>query len=332
MPNFIMTEGSARFKTLYGDYNAPIVSCIEDVAQACEEESIVDKIFRQQSSAHWAEGYSSTTAMDPWEPVGENGAHPQNGFVEGYDKTLQNETWKSQFAISRELVDDCQIGKMQQRATKFTKAYYRTREEFGASLLGGAIAGDSTVTRNGRTFDVLGADGLTLFNTAHVPKVSGANQTNKYADAFSQGALFKGITAYQNLCGENGELLSLCPDTILIPNDAALKEAVMACLASFQKPGTGDNDINPLLGSLDIIVWPYLNKYCTGATTPWFLMDRSFNDMADGLVMQNRVPLEITNKEGDNDESLWNGYARFTGGFVDWRAIMGFGLTGGSSL
>ena len=126
MPEFQMTEGSGRFNTLYGDYQAPIVSCIEDVAEAWEQKAVAPLIFREQKSTHFAEGYTGTTAMDEWLPVGESGAHPQNGFTEGYPKTLYNEVFKSQFAISRELVDDNQIGTMHNKLVEELKAFSKS--------------------------------------------------------------------------------------------------------------------------------------------------------------------------------------------------------------
>lgn len=330
MPEFIMTEGSGRFKTMYGDYQAPIVSCIEDVCEAWEQKSVAPLIFREQKSTHFAEGYTGTTAMDEWLPVGENGAHPNNGFTEGYPKTLYNEVFKSQFSISRELVDDNQIGTMMNRAKKFTNAYYRTREAFFARLLGEATKGNSTISINGRDFDCTAADGLALFHKEHKGKVSGKKQTNKYADAFSAAALFKMMTAYQNLQGENGEVLGLCPDTLVIPNDATMKEAAYAAVNSYSKPGGNNNDANPLLGNFNIIVWPYLNQFITGS--PWVIMDSKYNEDADGAIYQNRVDMEVRSVLGDNDENIWKGYARFTGGFVDWRCMMVGGITGGSTL
>lgn len=331
MPEIILTEGSGRLDSLYGKYQAPIVSCIEDVAEAWEQKAIAPLIFREQKSSNFAEGYTSTTAMGDWLPVGENGAHPTNGYSEGYTKTLYNETWKDQFSASRELIDDTQIGTVMKRATKFTNAFYRTRERFFARLLGEAVLGNSTFAINGRSFDCSASDGLALFAKEHKGKISGKKQTNKYADAFSTAALFKAMTAYQNLQGEAGEILGLCPDTLVLPNDAAMKAEAYAAVNSHSQPGGNNNDANPLLGNLNIIVWPYLNEFI-GTAKPWILMDSRFAEECDGAIYQNRVDLEVRSLLGDNDENIWKGYARFTGGFVDWRCMMAGGLTGGSSL
>lgn len=333
MPNFTLTEGSGKFNSLYGKFEAPIVSCIEDAAEAYEQLSVAPKIFRVRKSNNFADGYTSTTAMDDWQPVGENGERPQTGFEEGYTKILPNEVWKSGFSISRELVDDNQIGQMLDRAKKFTRSYYRTQERFFARILGYALQRKTAMTINNRKFDLTGADGECVFSKNHKPKVSGAKQTNVFADAFSEDALFRAMTAMQNLKGDNNETLALVPDTLIIPNVPELKKQAMAILASYQKPGSANNDYNPLFGNFDLIVWPYLNDFIgTTNTAPWIIMDSKYNEECDCAVWQNRVDMEVSNKEGDHDEQKWNGYSRFTGGFVDFRALMAGGITGGSDL
>ena len=61
-------------------------------------------------------------------------------------------------------------------------------------------------------------------------------------------------------------------------------------------------------------------------------MDSSYNEQCDGAVWLDRVDCEITSRLGANDENIWDGYARLSAGFVDWRFILGGGLSGGSTL
>ena len=331
MPEIILSESNQTLNALYGDFQAPIVSHIEELCEAWQEQEIAPLIFREQKIETFAGGYTSTTAMNDWAPVGENGAHPSNGFQEGFSKIIQDMTWKSQFGVSQEMVEDQQLGRALKDTTKFVNSYYRTKERFFANLLGTAATGGTSVTLNGKVFDATSADGLALFHKEHKGKVSGKKMSNKFADAFSGGAWGKMLTAYQNLEGENGEILGLCPDTLIIPNDTEMKDEAYAWVNSHNTPGSGNNDANPLYGNQRIIVWPYLNQFI-GTTKPWFIMDSKFNAEADGAVYQNRLDMVIRSVLGDNDENIWKGRARFAGGFVDWRCLMGGGMTGGSTL
>lgn len=331
MPEIILTEGNGTLDEIYGNFQAPIVEHIENLVEGWQEKSIAPLIFREKKIETFAGGYTSTTAMDDFLPVGENGAHPSNGFQSGYSKVIPDMTWKSQFGVSQEMVEDQQLGEALDKATRFTNAYYRTKERFCANLLGSAAAGKSNIALNGKEFDITAADGLTMFHKEHKGKVSGHKLCNKFADAFSGAAWGEMITAYQNIEGENGEVLGLSPDTLVIPNDNAMKNEAYAWINSHNTPGNGNNDANPLYGNQRVIVWPYLNQFI-GSIKPWFVMDSKFNEEAAGAIFQNRLDLVIRSVLGENDENLWKGRARFSGGFVDWRSIFGGGLTGGASL
>lgn len=333
MAGIIISESSGRLNSLYGNFQAPIASCIEERVEAWKVKEIGPKIFKERKSTNFAEGYTGLTAMGDWAPVGENGAHPTADFQEAYSKILTNVTWKSMFAISREMKDDNKIGDMMQRATKMTDAYYRTRERHFARLLGTASQGTASFTQGGQTFATTSADADVLFSTSHTPKVSGADQTNMYTNALDADKLAAVMTAMQQVKGDNGEVLGLNPDTLIIPNVAALKKTAFTIVGSLKEPGTADNDYNYLFGNLSVLVWPYLNEYIGATNTaPWFIMDSSYNESSDGGIFQNRVDLEVTSRLGTNDENIWDGYARFAAGFIDWRFIMGGGLSGGTTL
>ena len=106
MANIIFSEGSNLQNTIYGKSQEPIKMFLEKRDEAFEAESIAKQIFSMQPSTHWAEKFTSMTAMDGFQPVGENGAYPVDGMQEGYSKTLENITWKNSFSISREMIDD----------------------------------------------------------------------------------------------------------------------------------------------------------------------------------------------------------------------------------
>lgn len=333
--SIVISISSQVAKSIYGDSQAPIRTYALKRAEAFEQESLLPKLFRMEKSKHWAEQYGGETAMDNFAPVGEGGSYPSTGFEDGYQRVLENETWKQSFSITRELVDDAQIGKMRQRANKLLTAYYRTREMFGRSLYAGGLFGTS-VNIGGKSFSTCSADGKKLFATNHTNKVKGGNQSNLYAAAFSATALDAVETAMQNTKGDNGELLAITPDTILIPNDAALKRAVFSVVGADLDPDSGNNGFNFQFGRWNVIVDPYLTlalqQMGQGSVSPWILLDSKFVQENDGAIFQDRVKLELSSViDENNDNNKWKGYARFTGGFVDWRFAAAGGITGGTA-
>lgn len=333
--SIVISISSRVVDSIYGNSQAPIRSYVMKRAEAFEQESLLPKLFRMERSRHWAEQYGGETAMENFVPVGEGGSYPLTGFEESFQKTLVNETWKQSFAITRELVDDAQLGKMKQRANKLMTSYYRTREMFGRNLYAGGLLG-TEVQIGGKKFSTASADGKKLFATDHVAKVKGNKQSNAFAGEFTAANLDAVETMMQNTKGDNGELLAIAPDTILIPNDAKLKRQVFEVVGADKDPDSGDNGFNFQFGRWNVIVDPYLTmslQQLGVETAPWILLDSKFIQENDGAIWQDRVKLELSSEIDDNnDNNKWKGYARFTGGFVDWRFAAAGGVSGGTAL
>ena len=333
MANITFSEGSGLNDSIYGKSQAPIRMLIESRAESFEEKSILKELFMQDTSKHWAEKYTSMTAMDGFDPVGENGAYPLDGMQEGYSKTLEHVTWKNSFSISRELMEDGKLIDLKKKPVGFVKSYYRTRESLGAALFGAALQGAKVADFRGKKFDATAADGATLFNAAHKSKVKGANQSNMFSDAFSVDALAYAEAAMQNFKGDNNELVNVAPNTILIPNDAALKKAVFAAIGADKDPDTNQNGFNYQFGRWNVLVWNYLNQFIADGVQPWILCDLDYNTEYGGAIFTDRTALDVRSTIDENtDANVWRGYSRFTAGFNDWRAFAVGGVTGGTSL
>ena len=78
--------GSGVVDSLYGKSQFPIKSYLETRGEEFEQRSILKKLFRMETSKHWAEQYTGETATDDFEPVGEGGSYPNTGFEEGFPK------------------------------------------------------------------------------------------------------------------------------------------------------------------------------------------------------------------------------------------------------
>ena len=332
MANITFREGSGVADSIYGKSQEPIKLLIEKRGEAFEQMSVINELFALEKSKHWSEKFTSMTAMEGFKPVGESGAYPTDGMQEGYSKVLENMTWKNSFSISREIIDDAKIIDMKKKPAAFVTSYYRTREQFAAALLAGAIEKKTVVSFAGKQFDATSADGVCLFSKTHASKLGKSSQSNQFADAFSNDALAAVESAMQNFKGDNGEILAVAPDTILIPNLYSLKKAVFAAIGADKDPNSANNGFNYNFGRWNVIVWPYLNQFITASTSPWILADSAYNKENDGAIFMDRVSLEVTSDIAENDDNIWKGYARFTAGFNDWRAFAVGGVTGGTQL
>ncbi len=333
MAGITFTEASGVNESIFKDSQAPIRLFIEKKAEAFEQMSMLPKIFKMVKSQSWAEKYASMTSMEGFQPVGEMGKHPHDQMQEGFDKIIEHEVWKDRFSISREIIDDNKIMDMEGRPGAFVAGYYRTRERFGAAMLGGAITGATEITYGGRKFDAKTADGLALFSKVHKSKLGKGTQSNLFADAFSNDALMAMESKMQDVRDDNGNVLTVAPTTIVIPNDYALKRDVFAAIGADKDPNTANNGFNYTYGRWNVIIWQYLNQYITKGTKPWILLDEQYNGEYGGAIFQDRVELEVESYiDRDTNANVWDGYARFGAGFNDWRGFAVGGVSGGDAL
>ncbi len=326
------TQGSGLNDSIFGKSQAPIKMFLEKKNEAFEEQSIIKELFMMETSNNFGEKFTSMTGMDGFSPVGENGQYPKADMSESFSKLLEHMTWKNSFEISREAVEDSKLLDMKKQPSGFIAGYHRTREMFGAALFGAALERKTSMSYRGKTFDTTGADGKALFATDHHSKLTKSKQSNCFSDAFSNDALAAAETAMQNFMGDNDEILSLAPDTILIPNLYELKKNVFAAIGADHDPNSANNGFNYTFGRWTVIVWPYLNQFITKGKAPWLLADSTYNKENGGAVWLDRVKLEVTSEIASNDANVWKGYSRFIGGFNDWRAFCGGGIAEGTAL
>jgi len=333
MANIIFTEASGVADSIFGKSQAPIKAFLEHQAEAFEAEGIYNKVFKEETSDKYGEKYTSLVGNAGIQPTGEAGEPAVSGMKEGPSKFLENVTWTDSMYISREMIDDAQVIDLKKAPTNLLNGYYRGKELYAAATLGNAMNGNTAMTYLGKSFDLTCNDGYQLFYNAHPGAYADVDtQSNIFSDTVDSDALGKLQTKMQNFCDPAGNILAVSPDTIIIPNDADIKKAVFAAVSSDKTPENANNAFNYQFGMWNVIVWPYLNKYVASGDTPWILFDSKFNEMYDGAVWQNRNALEINSEVQRNKVNVWDIYARFVAGFVDWRAFAIGGIASASSL
>lgn len=333
MANITFTEGSGLQDSIFGKSQEPIKMFLEKRGEAFEQASMLKELFNMGTSKHWGEKFTTMTAMNGFQPVGENGDYPVDGMQEGFSKFVEHMTWKDSFSLSREIVDDAKLMDLKKQPAGFIAGYHRTREKFGAALIGAAIQKASTTAFSGKTFDATCADGKGLFAKDHPSKLDKKlTQSNLFADAFSNDALMAMETRMQDFRGDADEVLDVAPTTILIPNEYTLKRDVFAAIGADKDPETANNGFNYTFGRWNVIIWPYLNQFLGTDKKPWVLLDKRYNDEYGSAVWLDRVQLEVRSELAGNDANVWKGYARFSAGFNDWRGYAVGGVSGGDTL
>lgn len=333
MAGVTFNEASNIANSAYGNCQAPIQMFIKSYDQDLEKNSQIPNLFRMSKSKNFGDYFTEMSPMDGFYPTGELGAVPRDSMEEGYGKLIRYVTFTDSFSISQEMVEDDKLMDLTEKPRAFMDGYYDTREMFAASVFGAALNGQKSFNFRGQVFNAAGADGATLFHTAHVPKTKGAKQSNCFSNAFSVDALDRAESAMQQFTAEKDKQLTIAPDTIVIANKPDLKRKVFAAIGSDIDPVESTHAFNYQYGRWNVIIWPYLNRFIKKGSEPWILMDSQFNQKYGGAMWIDRTDLAIDSvKEHSPAANVWYGRARFNAEFRNWRAFCAGGMEGGVDL
>lgn len=275
--------------------------------------SQIGKLFNVQSSDKAYEKDTSVSGLGKLAQKPEGDAIVYEAPVNGYPVVYTHLTFGKGEAITYEMYEDDQYNVMKKAPKRLALAKARTREQFGADILNGGFTygGGGSALFNG-------GDGKALFATDH-PLKAGGTQSNYTTADLDEDAIETGIVTMRATKDNKGELQMVQPDTLVVA--PALEKEARILLESQQRTGTGNNDINPYKGRLNLVVWDFLGAAAGGSDTAWFLVDSS----QDSLNWFNRDDRGLEGPEYDFDTKTakWSVVARWSAGFSDWRGIYG---------
>lgn len=336
MPGIIFSVASGVNDSVFGKLQDPLKAFIERANEAWmnNEMNLAPKIFHPFKLDSNTGSIASLGSLGEMEAVGENGAYPLGNLEEGYRKVIRAEEWKYSFAISQTAMEDKLDFVITSNGQNLMDAYYRTRNNFMWGLLGAALQNKHFV-RKGMEFSVNTWDGVKLFAQEHPSKFDAKmKQCNAFSDAFSATVLGKIATAMQNAKNDNGEIIGLVPDTIVIPNTEKAKSDVFGVLGAYKDPDTAaGNRFNYQFGNWNVMVVPWLESLATSNSYPFFLMDSDYNEKHFGALDVVRIEPKIKSYiDESTDANIWKIRARFSGAFGDWRAFYAGGVSFGKAL
>jgi hypothetical protein len=325
----IFSEAAGLNNSIYGNSQYPIKMMLTDQSETFQAESIVDKIFSMDETGNFAEKYTYETSIGDFSAVGEQGIYPESSFQEGYGTVVTPDEWKLQFSVTQTMVEDAKFGKVKQKAYGFMKSYYRGREKFALGILNNGQNTTMTFGPNGKVFQISCADTLALFSGVHTSITGGTGtQSNYCANAFSYDALSLAEEHMRYLTDDDGNILDISPDTIIIPPKAKTLKLVLDAIGADEgMPGTANNSFNFQYGRWNVIMSPYLTNTAniTAGTDSWYLADSKWNEMYEGLVMLDRIPLTVKSYVDEKtDANIIKGRARWIARPNRWQGIMKF--------
>ena len=228
--------------------------------------------------------------------------------VESFTARYNHETIALAFAITEEAVEDNLYDRLSSRYTKaLARSMAHTKQVKAAAVLNNAF--DSTVK---------GGDGKELCATDH-PLTNGstfANEPSTAAD-LNETSLEDALIKIAGFVDERGLKVALRGTKLIIPRQ--LQFTAERLMASSQRPGTADNDVNAV-SSMGMLPQGYtVNDFLTD-TDAFFIM----TDTPRGFLHFERTPLS-TNMESDFDTGnmRYKARERYSFGFSDPRCVFG---------
>lgn len=323
----IFSKAAGLNDSAFGKSQEPIKMMLTEQGEAFEQADIVKMIFKMDETNNFAEKYTYETALGDFEAVGEQGAYPESSFQEGYASVVEPDEWKLQFSVTQTMIEDSKMGKVRQKAFGFTRSYYRGRQKFGLGILNNGESATMTFGNNNKVFDIKCNDGNPLFYGSHPSKTGGYGvQSNYISNPFSYDALCMAEDYMHHLRDDDGNILDISPDTIIIPDNARIKKAVFDAIGAGEgMPGTANNSFNFQYGRWNVIFSPYLTNASgiTAGTDTWYLMDSNWSEMYEGLIFLDRIPLSVRSYVDEKtDANIWKGRARWGAKPNRWQGIL----------
>jgi hypothetical protein len=323
----IFSEAAGLNDSSFGKSQYPIKMMLTDQAEAFQAADILPMIFSMDETGNFAEKYTYETSLGDFEAVGEQGIYPESSFQEGYAAIITPDEWKLQFSVTQTMIEDAKMGKVKQKAFGFTKSYYRGRQKFGLGILNSGSATTMTFGPNGKVFDITCNDSLALFSGAHTSKTGlTGTQSNYINNPFSYDALCLAEEHMHYITDDDGNIMDIAPDTIIIPDKSRIKKLVFDAIGAEEgAPNTANNGYNLQFGRWNVIISPYLTNTSgiTTGTDTWYLADSKWNEMYEGLIMLDRIPLSVRSYVDEKtDANIWKGRSRWIAKPNRWNGIL----------
>lgn len=322
--------------SLWNEWAKFINAAIFDAdAQQNKYDDLVNALANVEKSKRFGEKATTIGGLGDFAVKDEGTNAAVDTFEEGYSKLIEHLAFSKDFTISKEMMDDNQIAEAKIKAVNMVQAYKRTRAKFLTQALVSSVDATKTMTFGGKTgIDISTPDGLALFNTNHTLKsVSGTTVSNLYSDELGNNTavLNKLANKMRNFKDDRGEVLGFDADTIIIPgDDPEYEDFVKRVIGSDGEVGSDKNDINTQRGKWKLVV-DYLWTGNTGH--PAILMSSKANKALLATRLYDRTPLDVANDTDVHSRNMtYNGFARMSVGFTNWRHVLMCGVTGGTAL
>lgn len=129
---------------------------LENQVEEFEKGSKIGKIFVNKTLTGYSQSYHTSVSHGGFRPSEDMEIAKLHDWEDSYGKTFTAQTWKDSFAISQEALEDNKDLEIEKKVREFSTNYARTREQYCAATVAGALAG--SYTYGGKKFSAKAID------------------------------------------------------------------------------------------------------------------------------------------------------------------------------
>lgn len=262
------------------------------------------KVFATKTATKRFEKVQGVTGLPLASIKSEGAGFDYSDMMQGYQKEFVMVTYALATSITREMYEDEQYDYIKDVPSFLSRSMRHTEETICFNVL-----------NRGFNTAYTGADGLSLFNTAHTRPPGGtySNQLTTAAD-LTQTSIETMIQEIMQATDDQGLNIRLMPKCLVV--HPSFNFRARKILESSYVTGSADNDVNPIPGLFqDLVVSPFLTD-----TDAWFIV----TDAPNGLIFFRRRATEIERDNEFNTQNLNIATSeRFDVGWADPRGVWG---------
>ncbi len=337
--SIIYSENSGFSNAAIGKLETPIKMVIEHESDLqTKRGGICDWLFNVERSSRFGETIVGQNEFGVFSAAEEGAGAENDSIEETYRKFIEHIQFMKEFTITAQMMEDANYGvaaDARRRAENFTRAYYKTMHKICEYALANGTETEGVFAK--AKLDLTAPDGLPLFSSAHTfggKRTNGTQSNYFYGDIFKSGsgdarvastavfeeALGELAAKIRNMKDENGDILGYTADTIVLPGNRPMAEAIAKKVCGSEGAlGNGYNDINLQYGNWNIVVMPNWQTQ----DDRLLVMSSEANKNLSGNMFFNRVPLTVSNwVDNHTGNYIWNGRCRFGVGFGSYKHIL----------
>ena len=220
--------------------------------------------------------------------------------VQGFQREYVHVVYGLGTSITLEMYEDDQYNYINGSPRWLARAIRQTEETVHADVLNNAFGSE------------LAADGLSIYNTAHVNVGTGTTQSNRPStDAdLTQTSLEQAYIDIADWTDDQDIRINVTPSRLVVPNE--LMWVAAKILGTQGEVNSADNTINPMYNIMPYTVWNYLTD-----PDAWFILTDQ-NEAGYTSYVRRRTTLDRDN-EFDTQNLRYHSTRRWSQGLTDYR-------------